>query len=296
MPHEDCSCYFLVEFNMMKLAILMTCYNRRAKTSACLKALYQQKLPPEIEMSVFLVDDGSTDGTGKEVQTEYPDVHVLQGTGRLYWNGGMRLAFSEAVKYDYDYYLWLNDDTLLYPHAIATLINISHTLAEQGTQQAIVVGSTQDEESGAFSYGGKARTSWWHPLKFQEVEPSEEIKSCLTMNGNCVLNSRHVVQAIGNLDPAFTHSIGDVDYGLRFQQHGGSVWIAPGYVGSCTYNPLRHAAWDEPNLTLRERWNKINQPRGLPIQEWKVFSQRHAGFFWLLYWLLPYVRLVVSSR
>ena len=279
---------------MMKLAILMTCYNRRAKTLACLEALYQQKLPSETEMSVFLVDDGSTDETGKEVRTEYPNVHVLQGTGHLYWNGGMRLAFSEAVKYDYDYYLWLNDDTLLYPHAIATLINVSQSLTEQGYKRAVVVGSTQDEETGALSYGGVVRASWWHPLKFREIEPGEEARPCLTMTGNCVLKPRDVAQTVGNLDPAFTHSTGDIDYGLRVRQQGGSVWIAPGYLGTCTYNPLRHQAWDEPNLTLAERWKKINQPRGLPIQEWKIFSRRHAGVLWMFYWLLPYIRLVAQ--
>jgi GT2 family glycosyltransferase len=279
----------------LRLAVLMTCHNRRAKTLACLEALSQQKVSSEKTIKIYLVDDGSIDGTKEEVYACYPKVKVILASGDLFWNGGMRLAFAEAVKYDYDYYLWLNDDTILYPQAINTLLGTSECLAQQGWLQRIVVGSTQDSKTGVLSYGGVVKSSWWHPLKFHLVEPGKEVKPCVTMNGNCVLISREVFQLVGNLDSVFAHSTGDFDYGLRVKKQGGSVWIAPGYLGTCEYNPLRQQAWDELNLTLRQRWEKINQPRGLPINEWKVFAHRHAGLLWVFYWLLPYLRLVLKS-
>jgi hypothetical protein len=36
---------------------------------------------------------------------------VLGGDGSLFWNGGMRLAYADAMRSDFDYYLWLNGDT-----------------------------------------------------------------------------------------------------------------------------------------------------------------------------------------
>jgi GT2 family glycosyltransferase len=278
-----------------RLAVLITCHNRRLKTLDSLKALYHQTDLQNVKLQVYLVDDGSTDGTATSVQAAYPNIKVLVGTGSLYWNGGMRVAFAEAIQSDYDYYLWLNDDTLLYPTALATLLAVSDRLTHQGQPQAIVVGSTQDPITHQLTYGGMEKDSRWHPLKFKLVQPDEVEKPCTTMNGNCVLISRDVVRAIGNLDSAFTHSTGDLDYGLRNRQQGGSIWLAPGFLGTCEYNPLRQSAWDKPNLTLWERWVKINQPRGLPIREWKIFSQRHADRLWLIYWLLPYVRLILKS-
>lgn len=53
----------------MKIAVLLTCFNRKEKTLACLAGLYEsQKVYNErnstpIEMEVFLTDDGCTDGT-----------------------------------------------------------------------------------------------------------------------------------------------------------------------------------------------------------------------------------------
>lgn len=211
--------------NNIRLAVLMTCHNRRQKTLACLAALRKQELSPHVVTQVYLVDDGSTDGTGEAVQATYPEIKVLQGSGNLFWNGGMRLAFSEALEDNYDYYFWLNDDTLLYPRALKNLLEASHDLAKAEHTLAIVVGSTQDTETGVFSYGGVTRANRWHPLRFRPVEPGDEIKSCLTLNGNAVLIPQQVVQKVGNLDPAFTHSTGDLDYGLRVHQQGGQFGL-----------------------------------------------------------------------
>ena len=61
------------------LAVIMTCYNRRNTTLACLNALYQQKN----HCDIYLTDDGSSDGTTEAVKAEYPEVQILQGNGNL---------------------------------------------------------------------------------------------------------------------------------------------------------------------------------------------------------------------
>ena len=277
------------------VAILMTCHNRRQNTLDSLSALFNQVTSEEVTLCVYLVDDASTDGTAVAVRYAYPQVTIINGNGSLFWNGGMRLAFAEAIKSDPDYYLWLNDDTVLYPEALATLLTVSHNLAEQGYVRAIVAGSTCDPETGMVTYGGVVRSSWWHPLHFHLVEPSKEAKRCDTMHGNCVLLPRQVIQVMGNIHPAFVHSMGDWDYGLRTQRQGCTVWIAPGYVGTCKQNPIEGDCWGDLNLSLGERLKKVSQPKGLRLEEWKVFTQQHAGPLWSVYWLLPYVRLVLIS-
>lgn len=288
--------------NCKRLAALLTCHNRKLKTLACLKALFNQELKTEVAIDVYLVDDGSTDGTAIAVAESYPQVKILQGNGRLFWNGGMRLAFAEAIKHDYDYYLWLNDDTVLYPNALNNLLDAIAGLQAKDEHRVIVAGSTCDPKTKALTYGGVVRRSRWRPLKFDLVEPGEDVKRCDTLNGNCVLIPREVVQVVGNLDPVFTHYAGDWDYGLRAKQQQCTVWVAPGYVGTCSqnYEPGSEAS---PPIQLDEGLKKIGQPKGLavkeqilhPLGEWKVFAQRYAGFFWLVYWLIPYRRLLWSS-
>jgi GT2 family glycosyltransferase len=283
------------------IAILLTCYNRKQNTLASLAALFNQILPPSVTLDVYLVDDGSTDGTADAVRQAYPQVKIIPGNGSLFWNGGMRVAFSEAVKSDHNYHLWLNDDTLLDPEAVSKLLKTSSSLAQQGYDRAIVVGSTRDRATGATTYGGMVRKSQWRPLKFSLVEPGEAPKRCDTINGNCVLIPRTVVELVGNLDPAFSHYIGDFDYGLRSQQQGCTVWIAPGYIGTCSQN--QPGSQTDSRVRLDEQLKKMEQPKGLNVKEevlysfaeWKVFAQRHGGLLWPIYWLLPYRRLILTS-
>jgi GT2 family glycosyltransferase len=110
------------------IAVLMTCHNRKLKTLVTLESLFKQTLTSEIALSVYLVDDGSTDGTSEGVQQKYPQVKLFSGDGNLFWNGGMRIAFSEAMKDEPDYYLWLNDDTVLAPEALNTLLTTSRAV------------------------------------------------------------------------------------------------------------------------------------------------------------------------
>jgi GT2 family glycosyltransferase len=284
------------------IATLITCYNRKQKTLDSLKSLFSQSVCSQVSLSVYLVDDGSTDGTAAAVTEAYPQVTVIEGNGNLFWNGGMRMAFAAALDRDYDYYLWLNDDTLLYPEALKGMLQTADVLLTQGNSQAIVVGSTHDPQTSILTYGGMVRSSWYRPLRFPLVAPSDRPQRCDTLSGNCVLIPRAVARSVGNLDPAFTHYMGDLDYGLRTQQQGGTVWIAPGYIGTCSQN-LRPSSWTQTSADAPwyQQWQRLGQPKGLnfsevtltPLDEWKVFAQRHAGPLWPVYWLFPYVRLLL---
>jgi GT2 family glycosyltransferase len=298
--------YQLLFFPMSNptIATLITCYNRKQKTLDCLAALVGQSTRSTVTLSIYLVDDGSTDGTAVAVAAAYPQVTILAGDGNLYWNGGMRLAFAKALERDYDYYLWLNDDTLLNPNALEVLLQTADPIAGRGDERgAIVVGSTCDPDTGTLTYGGMLQQNWWRPMHLARLQPSDAPQKCDTVNGNCVLISRSVVRVVGNLDPAFTHYMGDLDYGLRAHKQGCTIWVAPGYLGTCAEN-TRPNNWRE---VLGERpwyhqWQQICSPKGLdfttvtlsPLAEWKAFSQRHAGLLWPIYWLSPYRRLLLA--
>ena len=274
-----------------KLAVLMTCHNRRDTTLACLQALYQQ----DKIFDVFLVDDGSSDGTTDAVKSHYPKVNVIKENGDLFWVGGMRLAFAEALKYSYDYYLWLNDDTLLEPNALSNLLNAHQILVQRGYSNSIVVGSVKDPVTGEHTYGGTIRSKGWLSNTFKPVKPSKELKECDTMQGNIVLIPSLVAEKVGNLDSAFIHTMGDLDYGLRARKLGSSVWISAGYIGVCSRNFIS-GSWADTNLSLAKRLQKVFQIKAFPLKTWTVFVKRHSGHFWFFYWTFPYLRALIGYK
>ncbi|MDM9580592.1 MULTISPECIES: glycosyltransferase family 2 protein [unclassified Nostoc] len=273
------------------LAVIMTCHNRRNTTLACLNALYQQKK----HCDVYLTDDGSSDGTTEAVKAEYPEVQILQGNGNLFWVGGMHLAFGEAIKYQYDYYLWLNDDTFLEANAVTKLLQVHQNLTELGYADSIVVGSTKDLITGKATYGGAVKSKKWYSNKFEFLEPSFVIQQCDAMYGNCVLIHKSVAAKVGNIDTAFVHSLGDLDYALRARKLGCKIWVAPGYIGTCTKNSIRNS-WADTNLNLLERLKKVLEIKGFPLKSWTIFCSRHSGPFWILYWFLPYIRAIIGYK
>jgi GT2 family glycosyltransferase len=273
-----------------RIAVIMTCHNRHDTTIACLQFLEQQ-----VDHTVYLVDDGSSDGTSKTVSQDYSAVKLFQGDGNLYWAGGMRKAFEEALKSNYDYYIWLNDDTMLKSGAFGNLLAIHHDLIQQGDSEAIVVGSTQDPITGKPTYGGAMKSKRWYSNKLEFLKPSDELQECDTMYGNCVLIPRAVAQKVGNIDEAFVHSLGDIDYGLRARQLGCSIWAAPGFIGTCSQNAVT-GSWIDPQLSIFQRLKNVVQVKNFPISPWTAFTKRHSGFFWFFFWCLPYIRAIIGYK
>jgi GT2 family glycosyltransferase len=269
-----------------RIAVLLTCHDRVERTTTCLASLREQGDESESTLEVVLVDAGSSDGTADTVSEQFPEVTVLRRGPELFWNGGMRVALAHAYPTDPDLYLWLNDDVELDPDALATLLAAHDELSATRSAPCIVVGSTRDPSSGLVTYGGVVRPDRRRPLLHERVEPSDRPLEVETMNGNCVLIPREVVARIGNLAAAYTHGMGDYDYGHRANRAGAEVWIAPGTIGTCSRNPARR-----PAESFDEHRRRATSPTGgLPPSEWLTFARRWAGPLWPVYAASPYVR------
>jgi GT2 family glycosyltransferase len=275
------------------IAVLLTCFNRRQKTLACIDAVLAQTALDDVALDFYITDDASRDGTAEALLGKYHAIRLLNGDGSLFWNGGMRLAWAEAFKGDYDFFLWLNDDTFLYPTTLRRMLD-THAASQRGGGKAgIVVGSTHDE-AGHTSYGGELQRSRLRPLTLARLDPQEKVQQCDTFNGNCVLISRQAAAKLGNLDPGFAHAMGDTDYGLRASKAGIPMWVMPGYAGRCENDGGVAGGFGDRSLPLRRRFEHMLSPKGLPWRSWKILCRRHAGVLWPLYWSWPYLKILAT--
>jgi GT2 family glycosyltransferase len=244
----------------------------------------------DVELQVFLVDDGSTDGTSAAVRREFPNVRLIEGTGQLYWTGAMLRADADAWSARPDLLLWLNDDVELRPDGVRILLDT----ADSTDRKAIVVGAVADPTTQQSTYGGYGRSDPHQPLRIRRVEPTGSIESLDTMNGNVVLVPGAIREAIGTLDARFSHNMADMDYGYRTSRAGWRVVLAPEFVGNCTLNKSK-AKWRDPSVALRARWAAILSIRGLPPKEWLAFTRRYYGWRWPRYFLSPYARCLTCG-
>lgn len=271
----------------MKVAVLLTCHNRRRTTLRCLDSLHVQGSREAVSTEVWLVDAGSTDGTRTAVTSLYPAVRTIGASAELYWCGGMRSAWSHAAQHSPDAFLWLNDDVVLAPDALAALGHLARAHPD-----AILVGSCRSPQDGRRSYGGLRRTGA-HPGKLVPVEPTDDPQPCDTFEGNIVWIPAAAYRAVGSLRP-FTHSMGDVDYGYRAAAAGIPLLVAPGFLGTCARNPVE-GTWQDRRLPLRRRLQLLYNPKGLPLADWWNFCRAHGGCKAPWYFISPLLRVVLGQ-
>lgn len=282
--------------SQISIAAVLTCFNRKDKTESCLAALFvaAQRMGDRVRLHVIVTDDGSSDGTGEMLRSRFPRVEVLRGDGSLFWNGGMRLAYGRALEQGHDFYLWLNDDTTLFPDCLEHLLATHEALLANTGRGGLVVGSTCNEE-GQVSYGGQRRKAGGKALQFCLVQPSAQPQSCESTNGNCLLVSAEAARHLGNLEEAFVHNMGDMDYGLRATEAGIPLWIMPGFAGKCGNDHSLGGSYLDQSLPFSVRWKKVLSPKELSPRAWGVFCRRHAGPLWPVYWAWPYAKVLLTS-
>jgi len=269
---------------MKNIAVLLTCHNRKDKTISCLRSLFEAERPVGFELETFLVDDGSTDGTGDEVKKEFPQVNIIKGNGNLFWAGGMRLAWEIASKTKaFDFYLWLNDDTLLDEFAIEELLNCYSAIKNESNNESIIVGACRESnDSNIFSYGGRNEEC--------PVIPNGKIQECKYINGNVVLVSKEIFRKLGSLSPEYTHSIGDFDYGLRAISLRIKCYTTSRFVAVCPQN--KSFAWRNPETPLMERIKLLHSPKGLNLKEYIIFRKKYWGWKWIIFAIKAYLKVL----
>jgi GT2 family glycosyltransferase len=265
----------------------MTCHNRRDVTIAALDAL-AAAVPAHIVLSTFLVDDGSTDGTSQAALARHPGIKIIQGDGNLYWNAGMRLAWTNAAKENPDFFLWLNDDLALNPGAIDQLLSTYEEYRPTHAGKIIVVGKTLAPETGDVSYGGYRRAEGISNLSWRRLLGNEVF--CDTMNGNCVLVPERASKEVGMLSEKYRHALGDIDYGMHARRLGYSIVESPVPVGNQARNFQLYSGARLP-LNRANIRKVFFDPKGVPITEWFYFCWRNAGPLWPVNFLIRYTKI-----
>lgn len=283
--------------NGPQIAVLMTCHNRRGLTLRCLKSLSTQRhFDPG---NVFIVDDGCTDGTVEAVEELLRGRKMISGTGSLFWNGGMRLAWDNAVRsgQQFDYFLWLNDDVELAPGCVETLVRDARAVAPHNGEVIIAAATHAAGDRSDITYGGHRMPFPGSKLRLSPVQPEGSPIPIDTMSGNVVLISAAAHRRLGNIHPDFEHIYGDLDYGLRAGSAGIPVFLSSRSGGACDGNGVNGTSLDTAlpvSRRLKLRWN---EDRKVHARDWRRFVRLHGSgvFAPMLHRIAPYLR-ILSGR
>lgn len=256
----------------MNIAVLLTCFNRKEKTLSCLGSLYNalslynDKKRNKIDISVYLTDDGCTDGTGDAIKNNFSDkdITILQGTGNLFWAGGMRFAWNEALKKhnEWDFYLLLNDDTDLLDNLFDELMNTHKYCLENYKKSGIYSGITSAKsDHNKMTYGGDVWKNKFLGTSIR-LKPIGQPQMCDITNANILLVSKKVVDTIGIFWNGYIHGRADNDYANTARKKGIPVLITANFCGRCDNDHKSSEEITEAviSMSLSERKKYFSNP------------------------------------
>ena len=288
---------------MKKIAVLLTCFNRKEKTLSSLEHLHKalEQHTKEIVLQVYLTDDGSSDGTSEAVKDRFPGVRILKGSGDLYWSGGMRNSWKEAIKDTHDYYLLLNDDSNVMDNVFEQLFLAEEYCLKTFGKEGIYVGFTRDPITKDISYGAKVIVNRFL-YKVHELVPTGTSQECVLGNANIMLVPKVVVDQIGVLSEGYIHAKGDYDYTLKARKHDIPVLTTGEFCGECTYDKVDIYAKYHMK-SFKKRIEILYNPVGLDFRSNLTYMKSHfpfrLPFFYVTAWIkviFPTVYTKVRSR
>lgn len=272
----------------MKITVVFTCFNRKAKTLECVKRLVEGN--KTIEFEFVIVDDGSTDGTEEALRlSEHaPLLKVLKTEGNCYYSGGMHRGMQYILDKGEkaDYLLMVNDDVKFYSNSIEQLVQQSID-----KNQAVIVGVTCDEQEqqtyGAIRYDGG------FSVRYRAVLCGEQIE-CDSFNANCVLIPFDWFEKTGVMDKNYVHSLGDFDYGLSLKKNGAKIYSSDCFVGVCKRNSIK-GTWLDKELPIRKRLKLKESAKGAPARQWFYFLKKNFGVGKAMFFTItPYINMFLG--
>ena len=209
-----------------KIAIIIINWNTYQLTFNCLKSLkactYKNK-------TIFLVDNGSKDGSGDKIAFEFPDINFIKNEINEGFTGANNKALKVILKQNFDYVLLLNNDTEVKPNFLSLLEARMDSDQNLAATQPLILDfpnkNTIWNGGGSFNtFFGLSKTRYNGLI----YKPQLKIETFTEwISGCCILVKIEVIKEVGLLDNRFFAYFEDVDWSIRMTKLGYKLGVVP---------------------------------------------------------------------
>ncbi len=207
------------------------------------------ELPPGSE--VVVIDNGSSDedvAAVTAIVARYPSVSMIRNSANLGFAGGCNVGLDHALRQGADFILLINNDAVVEPGAIATLVEHMDSRPRTGMASPVVLDMSGER---VWAAGGvRATREVVCRLGMARCAPSDvptEPFQPYALIGCAIIIRREVVETVGRLEEAYFAYVEDVDYSLSVRDAGWTIDVVPSarvrhVIAASTgggYSPLR---------------------------------------------------------
>ena len=254
-----------------KVALVAPVFNRRETTLRALRSLSRIK-KDSLDVKIFIVDDGSTDGTADAIRSLFPDVELIYGDGTLHYAAGTNRGIEMALEWQPDFIVTMNDDAVFHDKFLERLV-----FTAVGHPGSIVGGLLLlwDKPHEVFQVGlrwNTLRGGWQIPNELSAFAMPGAPFEVECIVGNCVLFPVKAIRDVGLMDEnRFPHGWGDAQWLARMRKAGWRLLIDPGSWVWCepnSYPPPLHS------LGVRQTFKVLFQDHRHPQNLRRQFEAR----------------------
>ncbi|MFK7880696.1 glycosyltransferase family 2 protein [Roseobacter sp.] len=274
----------------MKVFAVIPVHNRKNTTLKMLSSLAQISRPQGVDLSVCVIDDGSTDGTFEAIKKAHPEIEVHRSDGNLFWSGAVRLGIDHFLQTDATHLWLLNDDLTLDPHCL------SHMVKAATQHSSWVVSATVLDRDDKLLYGGIFKLPFFRFRKATDDDFENGVCHADTVNGNCLLISREaLLQFRLPAQGLYRQEALDMYIGLEATRLGKRPMILRNATCNGEANTTKfwfYAATSPVGNRLRA----LMGPKGLPPKMYWDFCRKFAGPLAPFYFVRPYARVLLTPK
>lgn len=175
-----------------------------------------------IHTDIFVVDNGSSDGTKEYIKSNYSEVIVADNDANLGFGKANNIGLRFAIENNYDYVYLLNQDAWVSKTTFEYLIGILVNHSEYG-----IISPIQNNASGCLdrNFAHICPTSIISDFFRNEVKDVYEVNEVMAAHW---MLSRRCIETVGAFSPSFPHYGEDNNYIQRAKYHKLKVGIATG--------------------------------------------------------------------
>ena len=212
------------------LSIIIVNWNAQEFLIPCLESLLRASM--EFNTEIFVVDNGSTDGSGAAVRERFPEVNLIENRMNL----GFAKANNQALRLSTGKYLLrLNPDTQLKNGAVQELCSFMEGHPEAGIAGAQLLNSEGTKQNSIANFPclttellNKSLLRWFFPETFPGKERNYlepiEVDSVI---GACMMVGRGAVEQVGLLDEDYFLFLEETDWCYRMKKAGWKIYHVP---------------------------------------------------------------------
>lgn len=203
----------------MKIFIIILNWNGKEDTIKCLKSLEEIPTPHQVVM----VDNGSTDGSVKEISRAFPKIHLIETNKNLGYAEGNNIGIRYALKEGADFIFILNNDTTVTRNILEAFLK--RDIPVQGGKALLM-----NEPTLIDHLGGNWNTKRGQFDLIAEKGPEKDWISPLSLDYVCgvaLFVKREVFEKVGFFDPRFFLFWEEADWCCRAKREGFAIQVCP---------------------------------------------------------------------